>query len=1153
MSAKSQTYDFNYNDKTIEQVIKDLRHRTGYQFFYKKETVQKASPFTCKYRNLTLTQFLDREFYEERGISYEISKGTVILKKAPANRPYFKRNISGLVTDENDEPLIGVTVMVKGTQTGTVTDVEGQFSLLVEGTHPKLEFTYVGMKPKTVSIEGRQHGVLQVKMQADEHLLSEVLVTGYQDLKRENATGAYQQISSKELSKRYTSDLASRLEGQVPGLTLYSNGNNGSGENAMTIRGVGSFNAKTSPLIVVDGLPIEGSLETVNAYDIENINVLKDASAAAIYGARASNGVIVITTKRGKKDRLEVDFNADLTISDKQSYSNYGWADADQTLQIEEANFNYVKSREDLISSLVSTLTTNPHALSPASRLMVRHYLGQVSDEDYAQQMNTWRNNDYRQQWKDTWLRQQIQHQYNLSLRSHGKVVSSSLVFNFKGDNMGTVKEHDNTLSMSYAGDVKAARWLDLSFGIHLMNERAKTHYSDSYNGINSFQPYLSLYNDDGTPAEMEAAVYLEEPTLSQTDLGLKSESYNLLDEVNQNFTRARRNNIRTYAHATVKLLPELNVQARFQYEDIIYKGETRWESDSYYMRHLYNLFTSSGTHYLPEGGMLKTNHSNGDYYTFRIQANFAKTFAEKHDVEAIAGFEYRDTHTRETNNLYVGYDDETQTNMNYITDFNDLTNLTSSDLGVNYSPTGYAPTASDFQTSDITHRFYSYYFTVNYTYDSRYAVQGSYRVDKADLFGADPKFRGRPLWSVGASWNLQNEAFMKSQQWIDLLKLRASYGLTGNIDQNVSSYLTAAIAVNEVNSKKMATLNTPPNDQLRWEKTASWNFGVDFSFFNHRLSGALDFYRKTSSDLLALTDIDPTSGWSSLTINNGKARNQGVELQLNGVMIQSNDDDHLGLSGAFNIAYNSNKVLRIDHTPTSGYEALTTLHEGHPINSLYSYRFAGMQTSEDGTQSYGWYKADGTVHTSDISTGEFEVEDVVYSGGLDPKVTIGFTPTITWKGFSLSALMMFYGGHYMRVGMDRWTHEGYYTGYSQMVELDAVPAAYLDYWNATDKTTAIANGYPGSTTIGDYSYIDQTVQHADYFKLRNIVLGYTFPQLLCKRLGVAGLRIQLQMNNVATWARNKYSVDPEANNPVTGFAINKTPKSYTMSLSINL
>jgi outer membrane receptor protein involved in Fe transport len=490
---------------------------------------------------------------------------------------------------------------------------------------------------------------------------------------------------------------------------------------------------------------------------------------------------------------------------------------------------------------------------------------------------------------------------------------------------------------------------------------------------------------------------------------------------------------------------------------------------------------------------------------------------------------------------------------MNSIINFNDLIYLTHTDLGQNYTPSG-ATSDDDFKTSDVLHRYYSFYFNGSYTYDTRYTASFSYRVDKADLFGADPKYRGRPLWSIGAGWNIQNESFMKKFKWIDMLKLRASYGLTGNIDQNVSSYLTAVMGVNTLNGKKSATLNTPPNDQLRWEKTSSWNLGMDFLLFGSRLNGSLDLYRKTSSDLLSLTDIDPTTGWTSLTINNGKARNQGLELQLNGAILKPKDSDNLGINAGFNISFNKNEVLKIDHEPTSGYEALTVRHKGHPVNSLYSYRYAGIVTDENGTQSYSWYKKDNTISTTPISSTEFTVDDIVFSGGLDPKIVASLRPEITWRGFSLSALFTFYGGHYMRAGMEDYTHEGYYYGYpSPLSEADAVPASYLNYWTATDKSTCIANGQPGVNTIGDFNYIDATVVHADYLKVRNIVLGYTFPKLFCRKLGVQGLRLRVQMSNIATWVRNSQGIDPEACNPSTGYSTNKTPKSYIMSLSVNL
>jgi TonB-linked SusC/RagA family outer membrane protein len=1150
----AQTYNVSYKNETVESVTKDLRKKTGYLFVCKKEVLEGTPRITCDIRNATFTQLLNRIFYDMAGLEYDITKGTVILKKAAVNRPYFKKLITGMVTDSKGETLPGVTVIQTGTTNGVSTDVDGSFSLLVEGNAPQLEFSYVGMKGKKVQLSKNGEKFILIKLENDETLLDEVFVTGYQNIKRENATGSYQLIDSKELDNHYTNDVSSRLEGQIPGLTIYSNGKNGTGENAMTIRGISSLQARTSPLVVVDGLPIEGSIETVNPYDIENITVLKDASAASIYGARASNGVIVITTKRAHSERLSIDVNTDFTIYEKETYGNRKWASPSQLLELEKYNFDAVQANDEAYNALLGTYQENPYSVSPALRLMLTHKLGTLSDADYQSQMLSLSKNNYRDEWRDAMLRTRVLRQYNVALRSMGKKINSNIVLNYKGDNTGTIHEHDNTFNMSYQGVMDVTKWLDLSFGIDVISERSKTQES-LYNlkSIYSFQPYLSMYNSDGSLAQMEAETYLGEASLSNTALGLKSETFNLMDERNMNFSNARRNNIRSYVHADFKILPELSINTRFQYEDITYKNETYYEADSYDMRHLYNLYTSGGKHYLPEGGMLKSQHQTGDYYTFRVQGNYAKTFAKIHAVDAIAGFEYRQTHNRYTNDLLLGYDDRTQTNMNSIVNFNDLLYLTGSDLGQNYIPSG-VPTSTDFSTSDILHRFYSYYFNGNYTYDSRYTASFSYRVDKADLFGADPKYRGRPLWSVGASWNIQNEKFMKQYTWIDALKLRASYGLTGNIDQNVSSYLTATMGINSLNGKKSATLNTPPNDQLRWEKTASWNVGLDFSLFGNRLSGSFDAYRKTSSDLLSLTDIDPTTGWTSLTINNGKARNEGLELQLNGAIIKPETADKLGINASFNISYNKNKVLRIDYEPASGYDALTTCHEGHPVNSLYSYRYAGIVTDESGTQSYSWYKHDGTVSTTPISSQEFTVDDIVFSGGLDPKVVATFQPEITWKGFSLSALFAFYGGHYMRAGMENYTHEGYYYGYpTQLNDVDAIPASYLDYWTSANKATTIANGYPSASTIGDFNYIDATVVHADYLKVRDIVLGYTFSKLICNRLGIQGLRLRLQMTNVATWVRNSLGIDPEACNPLTGYATNKTPKSYTMSLSINL
>lgn len=1173
LSGNAKNYSVNYQRTAFEQVISDLRKKTGYEFVYQKNVIKNVGEITCKLTNVSLQQVLNRVILDAAELDYEIIDKTIVISKPKKELPYFKKLITGYVSDENGEPLAGATIKQKGFNNGTVTDVDGQFALTVEGKNPEVIVSFIGMKDKVLTAKELRKGIIGVALQTDEIMMNDVLVTGYQNIKRKSATGAYQTITAKDMDERYTGDIVSNLEGKVPGLISYSNGMNGDGEQRITIRGAGSFQAKTNPLVVVDGLPIEGSIETVNPYDIENITILKDAAAASIYGARASNGVIVITTKKAKEEKVEIDFNADLNISEKNDYSNYRWANAAQVIQLEQNNFNYIKNAEDptAFNSLKQYYTSRRRALSPISRLLMDNYSGILSDTDLQQQLGQLAQNNYRKEWQDVYERNQITHQYNLGIRTNGKALNSSIVLNYKGDNNGIVKEHNNALAFSYKGLLKATNWLNLTFGANFLSERAKTHISNIYNGINSFMPYQSMYNADGSLARMEADTYLEEPTLQEPQYGFKDASYNAKEEVGINFNNSRRTNIRSYIHADFTILPEWKASAQFQYEDIYYKNDAYREGNSYEMRNLYNLYTGLTTsteydededeyvtvptikHYIPNGGQLNTTTEEGAYYTFRLQTDYNKVFAQKHEVSALAGFEYRQSRYKTNSNLLLGYDDQTQTNNQGLVNFGELTQISGqqSALGTSYNMYG-APDGSSFITSDILHRFYSLYFTGSYVYDNRYAASVSFREDKTDLFGADPKFRGRPLWSAGLSWNIHNEEFMKNVKWLNVLKLRASYGLTGNIDQNISSYLTANIGVNEINGGKVATLNTPPNDQLRWEKTASFNIGVDFSMFNNRLYGSLDIYNKKGSDLLTITDLDPTTGWNQLTINNGKVTNKGFELELNGIILQAKNRNDLGINAGFNITYNNNKVTKTTHKPATGDEALSshTLHEGYPIHSLFSYQFAGM-ANNDNNQSYSWRGADGDIHTSDITSGEFKVEDAVFCGGLDPKVTANFTPEITYRGFSVSAMFAYYGGHYMRACVNDWSTTGSACGYDQ-VDYN-IPAAYLNYWNVTDKTLYPANGYLGGVNItGNPQYMDTNVVPADYLKLRNIVLGYNFSRSICNTLGINQLRLRFQMNNVATWVRNKFDIDPEANDPVSGMDLNKTPRSYTMSLYVN-
>ncbi len=1157
LGAKAaSTFDLTFRNTPIEKVITDLRKRTGYDFVYQKDVLAGNPHVSGSFHNLTLQQILNRIFVEDLNVAYEIVDKTIILSKASKELPYFKRDIYGMVTDEAGEPLVGATVFVEDTKVGTATDVDGEFSLIAEGQRPRLRVSYVGMKTKTVQLKPGERTVV-ITLEEDPKLMDEVIVTGYSNFKRESATGAYQTITAADLDKRHMGSITDNLEGKIPGLVNYDNGKG----KQMSIRGTGSFEASNNPLVVVDGLPIEGSIESVNPYDIENITVLKDAAAAAIYGARASNGVIVITTKRAKGSKTQVDFNADVTTYEKNNYSYLGYASAAEMVELESHNFNYVLNAADRspYNSLLNYYNTGrASSISPATRLLLEHSLGKISAGSLESGLNALRSNDYVRQWQDAMEAPKVNQQYNLAVRHNSDALASSLTLNYMRDNNAAHGDYDSNIMFGYNGIWHVFKSLDVNFGFNMLSERTKNHINDQFWGSpSSFLPYYSLYAADGSLSSMTADIPIDLPALSNQAYGLKDVGYNPISDYGTALSRQRRTNIRTYVNAVYTILPGWTASGMFQYEDIYYKGDTYYAAESYKMRNMYNSYTAydkatgTVTHHIPEGGMLNTNTSEGSYYTFRAQTTYDNTFAGKHDINAAFGFEYRQQNTKTYGNVMLGYDDQTQTNANSMVNWGQLQNIagSASVMGPDYSMYG-APESNSFTTGDVLHRFYSLYFTGNYVYDSRYAATASVRIDKADLFGADPKFRGRPLWSAGLSWNMHNEAFLSDTDWLDALKLRVSYGLTGNIANDVSSYLTGSIGINSIYGNKYVTLDTPPNEQLRWEKTSTWNAGVDFSLWGSRLTGAIDFYSKRGSDLLTNTDLDPTTGWTMLKINNGKVLNTGVELQLNGDILRQFSRSDLGISAELSFAYNHNKVTKVDHLPATGAEALqsSTLHKGYPVHSLFSYDFAGM-VNEGEMQYYSWRDSQGNVRTSDINSEEFTVNDIVYSGSLDPKYIASFSPMIKWQGFTLSAMLSYYGGHVMRVDCNQWTSDGSVYGFGSLAELDAIPSSYLNYWReGADKYPA--NGYlGGSHVVGNGTLGSQTVVPADFMKFRNLVLGYNFDDKICKKIMMRDLRLRFQINDLCTWVRNSRGVDPEANNALSGERSLKTPRSYTFSI----
>ncbi len=1159
---KNKRINLTVSEEALPTALRRIERLSGYykiNFSYEQSVQYKV---TAEIKNKTVPEAVSILL---RGLPYTSSiDGHYIQVKCTARQTRRTpiKNINGLtgrITDNNGEPLIGATIRVVGKNLGTVTDNDGRFNISGANPDDEVEISYIGRK--TIR---RKSGSkpLNIILSEDLNLLDDVMVTGYQSIKREDATGAFDKITSRDLEQRTTTDLLTNLEGLVPGLTIYSNGLNDEGENTISIRGISTFRARSNPLVVVDGLPIEGSIETVNPYDIASIDVLKDAAATALYGARASNGVIVITTKKAKKMRkTDISFTADLTIAKKQTYDNYNYVNASDAVDAEIMNMDAVFANATGAMYESYYWPAYQAYYSPVALLYMQHREGTVSDSEYDNALNNYRQNDFVKYYRDHALRSKITQQYNIAVRNKTEKSNNSLVANYKGDNQAFVKEYNRTFNVSFKEEYDITKWLKATAGINVDYNSRKNHYEPSTLSFLS-SPYSFPVYSEGTGYLKASPVDPDDAMFSDQSLGFKSLHYNLDEQLGYNFKKASTTNTRMYLHLDFNILPCLNFSTQFQHEKNQYKSEAYLEKGSYAMNFIYDLYTSGGIHLLPDAGIMDTANREGNYLSWRNQVNFNKELGGKHAVSALAGMELRQTKYRTTTSKYIGYDDATQTNYMSTLNLYTVANTASSDLFASLgriAPRNYynllytdgqPGTGGAYSTSDITHRYASFYFSANYTYDHRYAASMSIREDKTDLFGAEPKFRGTPLWSTGLSWNMHNESFLKGVKAVDVLKLRLSYGVTGNIDSSVSSYLVGRITSSALTGGKYAYLSTPPNDDLKWEKTTSWDFGVDYSLLGNTLRGSIDLYRKYSSDILSNTALDPSEGFTSLVINNGEASNKGIEAQINATVLKARSTREVGIDLGFNFAYNKNKVEKVTYEP----DALTLLgwgqssHAlvvGNAINSLYAIRYAGHD--EDGKTQ--WYKADGTATTEYVYSG-VKTEDVVCMGTLDPKYTIDFTPTISYRGFSLSAMFSYYGGHVMRANISDWINSSSLTGFGNslqsMYQYLTLPDTYtLPYPSVDNYLTSYNTGQA-------LMYFDGAVVPADYMKLRNIVLSYNIPHSLCRKLGIGSARLRLQVNNVAKWVRNDLGVDPEANNPWTGYTLNKPVRSYTMSLNVN-
>lgn len=1049
------------------------------------------------------------------------------------NNPASERFISGIVSDEERQPMMGVAVSVKRAGTtvgGTTSDLNGNYSVRVMDSD-SLSFSFLGYAPQTIKVGNRSK--VDLYLLPLDSQLDEVVVTGYQTLSKERATGSFAKVSSETLEKRRLSDLESLLEGQVAGF------------NKGLLRGTTSMNGATAPLYVIDGFPVENVrydaynsrieeiLPELNMEDIESITILKDAAATSIYGARAANGVVVIITKKASKGKTQVSFSSTFTTSPYSYYKDNLTNSADMIDIEKEWAANNSSLHAAGGATVAQNLLKDNVYQTQGIRSILNYYAGSISEAAMQQQLDALsaRGYSFYEEVEKYAKRNPFYQQYNLSV---GKTTDNNMFkasVSYRNNQLEDLYSENQSVGINLSNSLDVTSWLKLDLGMYNYykdsDEQAFNTLSPGY----KYMPYDVLRNADGSNYTSLASSRLTADNYSRIDeYGLYNMDITALDELSRNIAQTKTFQNRTYGKLNVKFTDWLSFNSLFQYEYGSEKYSKLSDKESYDVRSRVNNIASRKDNKtvfnIPYGNIYKTVNLYSRAYTLRQQLDFNRTFNEVHQVTMLAGNEVREnTYEWASDVLY-----------NYDPDILSYTAINTADLLKGVSPfwggTFYASDAA--QRKEKTDRFVSYYGNVAYAYNEKYLFTGSVRWDRSNLWGTASKYQNKPIWSTGLGWNMEKESFM-TLSWLDRLKWRFSYGIGGNIAKDKAPYMVAGYSTNPNVGGLQGSVYTRPNPLLSWEKTTTANIGFDFALFRNRLSGSIEYYNKSGKDLLASTMGVPTEGfgYSTYQINNGEMTNRGVEISLSGDILRRKD---FSWGAGLVYGYNKNEVTYVNVEAPVYYlqmdypEAYPRI--GNPYKAIYAYEWAGL--SSDGLAQV--YNEKGEI----VSSRPTELDAIVYAGTSVPMHSGSFSTDFRYKDFDLSFLFLFETGHKMRntflpaLGTSYSSAAGKY-----ITNFAAANKEIVNRWRApgdeahTDipRIAFAESPFFSSDLYTIYANADINVIDASNLRLSNISLSYRLPAGICQKLYLRNARLQFNVENLMTLAKS-----PEAKYLLGGY-----------------
>lgn len=1144
---------------TVDEVFDLITQQTDYAFIYHEDLFNNFPKIQLKKGIIRIDKLLRENLIDNHFNIVVMENNNILIKEKSYN--IIQQQVTGKVKNKDGLSLAGVTVFIKGTNKGTVTNFDGEYTISVPNPENVLVFTSLGYKTQEISVNDQS--VVNVTMEEDVSELAEVIVTGYQKLEVNKSTSSVSNVDGATIERKGNSNVLQSLEGQVSGLAFIADPNN-EGRKRFNIRGVSSIQGDSQPLIVVDGFPLVGDISTINPYEIESVTVLKDAAAASIYGARSANGVIVITTKKGKAGKTTVSYNTMTTITDKPDL---------------RYRLNRVSS-SDLVDIQLARVIDDPHTYEyfynnnpddptlrlysiPANRVyatLADLNEGRISEQEATTIVNNLRNIDNTQQLEDHFLRSSTEHQHNLSVSGGGDKHSYRTSLNYTKNKGMWVGDKSDRIILDILNSFKINDRLTLQLiGNTTLFQDSSTPLIDGsrnlvLGGISSYQ---NIVDAQGNPLPVNigfAGNRLNYGGKNQfqiqqlMDKGLFDETFYPLNELGKRKIDNKSIALRIQTRLQAMITKSLSGNLDFQYELGGGKNSDFSSADSWNV--LSTINNTAPEDYdgnpddlrLPIGAHLVETRSNRNSYTLRGQLDFNDNFGD-HEVSAIVGSEIRHIFTSSTTTDTYGYDGSS-----LVIKPVDKKELSQSISNVIH-PAGEIRNGILFEDrfGETTDRFFSLYGNLTYGLLNKYILSGSIRVDQSNLFGTDPKYRYKPFWSTGIKWRLGEEDFFKNDL-VSKFDISASYGINGNISNRFGPFNIATphfyLGVDNLR------ITTPAVKDLRWERTATQNFRVDIGMLNSRVNLSAEYYIKETTDLLADRIADSTLGFPFLSANVADISNKGFDLSLNTTNIQS---VNFSWSTFITFRHNKNNVTnafnRQDQVRLlAGIRNL----EGAPANTYWMFNWNGLDEFGNGTviDSNGDIKVANADNLFDF----LNPQDLIPAGTADPVYTGALTNTFRYNGFTLSFMFVGSGGHVLQKDSYNGEYlerrdEGFDSPFAASVNADAANA-----WQqpGDEEFTDIP-----SYGISDSSYYNAVIAgnstkniiEADFIRLREVILTYSLPTKFLNNV-FDQMTINLRGNNLYQWVKNDEGIDPEAHG--LGARFFKIEPSFSLGLNIN-